>query len=64
MSEEEIQFNKLHDIFKNNASNKKTITVIECAVNVNIKMLKSSNMKMHKYLIVNVELLSSSFLLN
>jgi fucose 4-O-acetylase-like acetyltransferase len=33
-------------------------------VNVNIKMLKSSNMKMHKYLIVTVELLSSSFLLN
>jgi len=33
-------------------------------VNVNIKMLKSSNMKMHKYLIVNIELLCSSFLLN
>lgn len=36
----------------------------DLGVNVNIKMLKSSNMKMHKYLIVTVELLSSSFLLN
>ena len=40
MSEEEIQFNKLHDIFKNNSSNKKTLTVIECRELINVSKEK------------------------
>ena len=31
MNEEEILFNKLHDIFKKSISNKKNVIVLECA---------------------------------
>ena len=31
MNEEEIMFNKLHDIIKSSVLNKRTLTVLECA---------------------------------
>lgn len=40
MSEEEIIFNKLHDLFKNNIANKKTLTVLECAEFINVSKEK------------------------
>jgi excisionase family DNA binding protein len=40
VNEEEILFNKLHDIFKNNISNKRTLTVIECAELINVNKEK------------------------
>lgn len=40
MSEEEIMFNKLYDIFKNTISNKKTLTVLECAEHINVSKEK------------------------
>ena len=36
MNEEEILFNKLHDIFKESISNKKNVTVPECAEPINV----------------------------
>lgn len=36
MNEEEILFNKQLDLFKNNNSNKRTITVLECAETINV----------------------------
>lgn len=35
MNEEEIAFNKLHDIYKNSVSNKKNVTVSECVEPIN-----------------------------
>lgn len=40
MNEEEIIFNKLHDIFKNNVSNKRTLTINECAELLNVSKEK------------------------
>lgn len=40
MSEEEIMFNKLHDIFKSAVSSKRTLTVIECAEHINVSKEK------------------------
>lgn len=40
VNQEEILFNKLHDIFKNNISNKRTLTVIECAELINVNKEK------------------------
>lgn len=40
MNEEEIIFNKLHDLFKNNIDNKKTLTVLECAELINVSKEK------------------------
>lgn len=44
MNEEEIQFNKLLELFKNNSSNKRTLTVLECAelINVGIKSIATT----------------------
>lgn len=36
MNEEEILFNKHLDLFKNNNSNKRTLTVLECAELINV----------------------------
>ncbi|AWK52152.1 excisionase [Clostridium beijerinckii] len=44
MGEEEIIFNQLHDIFKNNISNKMTLTVIECAELINVSKEKISEL--------------------
>ena len=61
----ELQTGKKEENLNNwSETNEGIVHMCFLVVNVNIKMLKSSNMKMHKYLIVNVELLSSSFLLN
>lgn len=35
MNEEEIIFNKLHDIYKNSDLNKSTATILECAETIN-----------------------------
>ena len=40
MSEEEIMFNKLHDIFKSTVLIKRTLTVIECAEHINVSKEK------------------------
>ena len=40
MNEEEVIFNKLHDIFKNTVENKRTLKVIECAEIVNVSKEK------------------------
>jgi excisionase family DNA binding protein len=40
VNEEEIIFNKLHDIFKNNISNKRILTIIECAELINVSKEK------------------------
>lgn len=37
MNEAEIIFNKLHDIYKNSVSNKKTIAILECAESINAR---------------------------
>gem|GEM_PF-7097207 len=40
MSEEEIMFNKLHDIFKSTVLINRTLTVIECAEHINVSKEK------------------------
>ncbi|WP_459481133.1 excisionase [Clostridium saccharoperbutylacetonicum] len=36
VNEEEILFNKLHDVIKNSYLNRKTLTVLECAEFINV----------------------------
>lgn len=40
MNEEEIMFNKLHDIIKSSFLNRKTLTVLECAEFINVSKEK------------------------
>lgn len=40
MNEEEIIFNRLHDIFKSNDSNKRILTIIEYAEAINVSKEK------------------------
>lgn len=40
MNEEEILFNKQLDLFKNNGSNKRTLTILECAELIDVSKEK------------------------
>jgi hypothetical protein len=40
LNEEEIIFNKLHDIFKNSVLNKRTVTIPECEELINVNKEK------------------------
>ena len=48
MNEEEIIFNKLHDIFKNSALNKKTLKVIEGTEPANVNKEKNKQINFEK----------------
>lgn len=40
MNEQEILFNKIHEIIKNDLSNKSTFTVLQCASYINVSKEK------------------------
>ena len=40
MNEQEILFNKLYEIFKNDLTNRRTLTVLECAEYINVSKEK------------------------